>query len=100
MEVSEMNLPVASILVPPLRRTLAVLALAVALAACSRDTSAQATHPAAAAPAASTALAAPAPAAEAAAEPAMRALPDFTALVEKYGPAVVNVEVVEKTQPQ
>ena len=30
----------------------------------------------------------------------MRALPDFTGLVEKYGPAVVNVEVVEKAQPQ
>ncbi|MGH8322763.1 MAG: trypsin-like peptidase domain-containing protein, partial [Steroidobacteraceae bacterium] len=29
----------------------------------------------------------------------MRALPDFSSLVEKYGPAVVNVEVVEKPQP-
>jgi serine protease Do len=28
-----------------------------------------------------------------------RALPDFSPLVEKYGPAVVNVEVVEKAQP-
>ena len=93
-----------SILVPPLRRALTVLALAVALAACSRDTSAP-THPAAAqgTPAAAAA-AAPAPAVAAAestaAEPALRALPDFTGLVEKYGPAVVNVEVVEKTQPQ
>ena len=26
-------------------------------------------------------------------------LPDFTALVERYGPAVVNVAVVEKAQP-
>ena len=26
-------------------------------------------------------------------------LPDFTALVERYGPAVVNVTVVEKRQP-
>jgi serine protease Do len=29
----------------------------------------------------------------------VRALPDFTAMVEKYGPAVVNVTVVEKSQP-
>jgi serine protease Do len=29
----------------------------------------------------------------------VRALPDFSPLVEKYGPAVVNVEVVEKSQP-
>ena len=95
-----MNVKAESILVPPLRRTLAVLALAVALAACSRDTSAQQMHPAAAPAApAGAAPGAPAPAADGAPEPAaMRALPDFTALVEKYGPAVVNVEVVEKTQ--
>jgi len=30
----------------------------------------------------------------------VRALPDFSPLVEKYGPAVVNVEVVEKAQAQ
>jgi serine protease Do len=93
-----MQVKAESILVPPLRRALAVLALAVALAACSRDTSARQTHPSAAAPAttaaAGTATESPAP------EPALRALPDFTALVEKYGPAVVNVEVVEKAQPQ
>jgi serine protease Do len=35
----------------------------------------------------------------AAAEAVARALPDFSPLVEKYGPAVVNVEVVEKAQP-
>jgi serine protease Do len=33
-------------------------------------------------------------------ESTIRALPDFSPLVEKYGPAVVNVEVVEKAQPQ
>ncbi len=33
-------------------------------------------------------------------ESMVRALPDFSPLVEKYGPAVVNVEVVEKAQPQ
>jgi serine protease Do len=100
MEVSDMNVKADFVLVPPLRSPLAVLALAVALAACSRDTSAQQTHPAAA----PATAAAPAPAAAAAAEsapadPAMRALPDFTQLVEQYGPAVVNVEVVEKPQP-
>src|SRR5246127_2847633 len=105
-----MHVKAESILVPPLRRALTVLALAVALAACSRDTSAQ-THPAAtqegtrsaATPAAATPAAAVATAAAAepsASEATVRALPDFTALVEKYGPAVVNVEVLEKTQPQ
>jgi serine protease Do len=105
-----MHVKAESILVPPLRRALAVLALAVALAACSRDTAAQ-THPAAtqegtrsaATPAAATPAAAVATAAAAepsASEATVRALPDFTALVEKYGPAVVNVEVLEKAQPQ
>ncbi|MFL6578555.1 MAG: hypothetical protein ACJ8MR_18160, partial [Povalibacter sp.] len=27
------------------------------------------------------------------------ALPDFTVLVDRYGPAVVNITVVEKSQP-
>ena len=88
------------LVVPPLRSPLAVLALAVALAACSRDTSAQQTPPAAAPPApAAHVTAAPAAAPAAPGEPAMRSLPDFTQLVEQYGPAVVNVEVVEKPQP-
>ena len=95
-----MNLNAESNLALPLRRTLAVMALAVALVACSRDTSAQQTHPAASAPAAASAVPPPpAGGAPEAAEPALRALPDFTQLVEKYGPAVVNVEVVEKAQP-
>ncbi len=98
-----MNVKAESILAPPLRRALAVLALAVALAACSRDTSAQQTHPAADPPGAAPAAPVSAGAAAAANSPpfdpaAMRALPDFTPLVEKYGPAVVNVEVVEKAQ--
>jgi serine protease Do len=43
---------------------------------------------------------APPPAASPAnAESLLRALPDFSPLVEKYGPAVVNVEVVEKAPP-
>src|SRR5205823_13428369 len=30
--------------------------------------------------------------------PGLRGLPDFSQLVDRYGPAVVNVEVVEKVQ--
>jgi serine protease Do len=100
---------------PALKRLLAVLAMAVALAACSRELSAQ-SEPGAAAPRAAAILPAdPGPASGAAtrvsdratapaaagtpAESTVRALPDFTSLVEKYGPAVVNVEVLEKTPP-
>ncbi|MGH8209096.1 MAG: DegQ family serine endoprotease [Steroidobacteraceae bacterium] len=61
----------------------------MALAACSGGLSAQSPHPAQAPP----------PAAASSAESVLRALPDFSSLVEKYGPAVVNVEVVEKPQP-
>ncbi len=32
-------------------------------------------------------------------EPVVSGLPDFTALVDRYGPAVVNVSVVEKAEP-
>jgi serine protease Do len=99
-----MNLKAEPNLDLPLRRALAVLVIALALAACSRETSARATHAPADAPAASAAPADPpaepsAAASEATAEPMVRALPDFSTLVEKYGPAVVNVEVVEKAQP-
>src|SRR4029077_1260167 len=90
----------------PLRRALALCAIAVVLGACSRDLSAQSTHAAAGG---TSALAAAAPPTSAAAppsgsapsatpEPAIRGLPDFSALVDRYGPAVVNVEVVEKAQ--
>jgi serine protease Do len=44
-----------------------------------------------------TAAAAP-PASPGGAEAMVRSLPDFSQLVERYGPAVVNVEVVEKPQ--
>src|SRR5580700_10824997 len=75
---------------------------AVAVAACSRDLSAQstraATAPVAVAPASATAPG-PAAAPASAPEPVLRALPDFSQLVDRYGPAVVNVEVVEKPQP-
>src|ERR1700719_2769352 len=69
----------------PMKRLIALCAIAIALAACSRDLSAQSTR-AAAAPASAP-------------EPVVRALPDFSQLVDRYGPAVVNVEVVEKPQP-
>jgi serine protease Do len=90
----DLNLDIEANLLP-LRRLLAVLAVALALAACSRDTSAQATH-AAAPPAAASAAAGTG--AEPEAGEAARGLPDFTQLVERYGPAVVNVEVLEKSQ--
>jgi serine protease Do len=86
-----------------LNRVAAICLFALALAACSRDLSAGS-------PAAGTAVdppplgtapvaaAAAPPGTAAAAEPMMRALPDFSQLVDRYGPAVVNVEVVEKPQ--
>src|SRR5712691_3711078 len=92
-----MNPKFESSLTPPLKRMIALCAMAVALAACSRDLSAQSTR-AAAAPA-SAAVDGPASAPASAAEPVLRALPDFSQLVDRYGPAVVNVEVVEKPQP-
>ncbi|HEV3285862.1 MAG TPA: trypsin-like peptidase domain-containing protein, partial [Steroidobacteraceae bacterium] len=82
---------------PALQRLAAVLAMAVALAACSRDLPAQSTRaapPAAPTSAAESVAEAPTPVAEG----VVRALPDFTQLVDRYGPAVVNVEVVEKPQ--
>jgi serine protease Do len=91
---------------PALKRLVAVLGMAVALAACSRDLSAQSERGAAAPGAAAIVAAdaglaagAPAPPSTETAEPIVRALPDFSQLVERCGPAVVNVEVVEKTQP-
>jgi serine protease Do len=73
----------------PAHRAVSVLCVSVVLVACSGGLSAQSSHPTqmAQGPAASGA------------ESIVRALPDFSPLVEKYGPAVVNVEVVEKPQP-
>ena len=82
-------------------------AVLLALGGCSRGFSAPSAHAVAAAatdPAAGTGmLAAQAaqPSASSAPPPAdavTRTLPDFSSLVERYGPAVVNVEVVEKAQ--
>ncbi|MGC1727905.1 MAG: DegQ family serine endoprotease [Steroidobacteraceae bacterium] len=92
-----MNVNTDADLILPARRALAVLGIALALAACSRELSAQSTRTAS--PQAAVAAAAPA---ESAATPVpevtLRSLPDFSPLVERYGPAVVNVEVVEKPQ--
>ena len=75
-----------------------LICVSIALAACSGNTNAQSAHAqqvqATTHPAASAVPTAPA------VESTIRALPDFSPLVEKYGPAVVNVEVVEKAQPQ
>src|SRR5580765_2201080 len=81
----------------PVRRLLAVLAIAVALGACSRDLSAQSAAAAAAPPGASAAETPPVSAPVV--DGVVRGLPDFSSLVDRYGPAVVNVEVVEKPQP-
>ena len=86
-------------------RLLAACAILLALEGCSRSLSAQSGHPdappsAGGASADAGMLAAAAqPAAAGPGEAVVRALPDFSQLVERYGPAVVNVEVVEKAQP-
>src|SRR5260370_1392387 len=85
---------------PYLARVAHVLPIAVAVGSGSRDRGAQPPRggpPMGAwAPAAAQAPgSAPAPAPER----VVRALPDFSQLVDRYGPAVVNVEVVEKAQP-
>jgi serine protease Do len=74
----------------------AVVCVSIALAACSGNTNAQASHPQQGGQAAPPVAVPTAPVVET----TVRALPDFSPLVEKYGPAVVNVEVVEKAQPQ
>src|SRR5262249_2274025 len=89
------------------RRAVCLLGLSIALGACSGKLSAQAPRPQSQAPQGATpALAATAQPTTTQAAPTvqateggLRALPDFSPLVERYGPAVVNVEVVEKTQP-
>src|SRR5437868_626356 len=94
-----MNPKFESTLTPSLKRMIALCAIAVALAACSRDLSAQSTRAAAPTAAAPAAAQAPGAASAPAPEPVLRGLPDFSQLVDRYGPAVVNVEVVEKAQP-
>ncbi|HEY0943204.1 MAG TPA: DegQ family serine endoprotease [Steroidobacter sp.] len=65
--------------------------LGLALAGCSGFAEGNTVEPAASNPAPAVATASPGNVAA--------ALPDFAALVEKYGPAVVNVAVVGKSQP-
>jgi len=86
-------------------RLVAACAIVLALAGCSRGFSAQSGHagtpPASGGAATEAGVVAVAAAQTVAAPPTdavARALPDFSALVERYGPAVVNVEVVEKAQ--
>jgi serine protease Do len=75
----------------PAFRAIYVSLVSVALAACVGDSNAQN----AAEPAAKTAPVVP----TAAVTPGVRyALPDFAPLVERYGPAVVNVQVLERAQ--
>ena len=74
-------------------RLVAVLLLGAAVSACSGTSTAAPAAPA------QTGGAAAAPAADSA--PLVRGLPDFTVLVERFGPAVVNVQVSEKRpEPQ
>ena len=79
----------------PAHRVVSVLCVSAALVACSGDLSAQSSRPES--PSSQSTAAARVPSAPAT-EPLVRALPDFSPLVERYGPAVVNVEVVEKQQ--
>jgi serine protease Do len=72
--------------------TIAVPVGAVYLAGATRAVATSAATPSAATPSATTAT--PAAAAATATNPAM--LPDFSAMVQKYGPAVVNISVVSK----
>jgi serine protease Do len=69
------------------RRAVSVLALTIALGACSGDSRAQQPPP----PAASSVV----PQAPVSSPALVSALPNFAPLVEKSGPAVVNVDVVQ-----
>jgi serine protease Do len=71
----------------------ATIAASLGLAACSPDFASIAT---AGATGAAASVEAPA---KAASERVVTGLPDFSALVDRYGPAVVNVQVIEKTEP-
>ena len=75
-------------------RLVAVLLLGAAVSACSGTA-------ATAAPAAQPQTGGTAAAATSDSQPLVRGLPDFTVLVERFGPAVVNVQVTEKrAEPQ
>jgi len=76
------------------RRAVSMTILAVVLTACSGDSTAQQKQPVATAQAAVPTT--PLPASDSA--PLVRGLPDFSTLVERAAPAVVNVEVVQTAQ--
>jgi serine protease Do len=74
------------------RRAVSVLALTILMSACSVDSQAQQPAPAAAAAASQVPTVPPT-------SPAVvAALPNFAPLVDKFGPAVVNVDVVQNPQ--
>jgi serine protease Do len=75
----------------PARRAVSVLVLTLALGACSGDSRAQQPPPAAAASTTVPQVPVTSPA-------LVNALPNFAPLVEKSGPAVVNVDVVQTPQ--
>jgi serine protease Do len=77
------------------RRAVLMSALAVVLTACSGDSTAQQKQQPVPSPAAAVPTA-PTPASDSA--PLVRGLPDFSTLVERASPAVVNVEVVQTAQ--
>jgi serine protease Do len=85
---------------PVARRLAGVAVVLVLLSACSLQSSSAATGPAAPAKPAAGPTATPDAAASRDVPAAVnaRGLPDFSGLVERYGPAVVNVQVVEKLQ--
>jgi serine protease Do len=76
------------------RRAVSMTVLAVVLTACSGDSTAQQPQPVPAPQAAVPTMATPV----ADSAPLVRGLPDFSTLVERAGPAVVNVEVVQTAQ--
>jgi serine protease Do len=79
------------------RRAAAVAIAALALTACSGDSNAQ--NAARQETTAATPRTEQVPTSPPAPMVGGRVLPDFAPLVESYGPAVVNVEVVERAQP-
>jgi serine protease Do len=82
---------------PAARRTLVAALVVFALSSCSAQSSTAAGGAAGAAPTRAASAAAPeVPAA--AVDLGGRALPDFASLVERYGPAVVNVTTVQRRQ--
>ena len=80
---------------PLARRVAAVAILCGALVACSPRSSTAAPPPSQSSPPAVAGAALPA---AATAAPLVQGLPDFSALVERYGPAVVNVDVVSRRE--